>query len=58
MDRYIYIIGGANQNDTMMRECEKFDVYNEKWLDMPHLNIERGIPGTFITEDRRYLYVF
>ena len=25
---------------------------------MPPLNFERGNPGTFITEDRRYLYVF
>lgn len=25
---------------------------------MPKLNTERGNPGTFITEDRRYLYAF
>ena len=42
----------------MVRECEKFDVFNQKWIEMPKLNLERGNPGTFISEDRRYLYAF
>ena len=57
-DRYVYIIGGSNQDGFMIKNCEKFDVFNQKWIVMPSLNMERGNPGTFISEDRRYIYAF
>lgn len=57
-DQFVYVIGGNNHKGEIMKECEKFDVFNQKWLPMPRLNMERANPGTFITEDRRYLYVF
>lgn len=57
-DRYVYVLGGSNRDGKMVKECEKFDVFNQKWIEMPKLNIERGNPGTFISEDRRYLYAF
>lgn len=57
-DRYVYILGGSNRQDKMVRECEKFDVFNQKWIEMPQMNMERGNPGTYISADRRYLYAF
>ena len=57
-DRYVYVIGGCDGRDEMVRQCEKFDVRGQKWIKMPPLNIERGNPGTFISSDRRYLYAF
>ena len=57
-DRYVYVIGGCDGEDMMLRDCEKFDVLNQRWVQMPPLNHKRGNPGTFITPDRRYLYVF
>lgn len=42
----------------MITDCEKFDVFNHKWQKMPIMNHPRGNPGTFITNDRRYLYAF
>lgn len=42
----------------MMNDCEKFDVFNNKWTLMPPLNHARGKPGTILTFDRRYLYAF
>lgn len=57
-DRFIYVIGGCNENDEMMRDCEKFDILNNKWVPLPSMNEERGNPGTFISQDKRYLYAF
>lgn len=58
LDKFIYIIGGCNEKDTMISACEKFDIFNHKWHSMPEMNKPRGNPGTFITNDRRYLYAF
>lgn len=52
------MVGGCDDNDEIMKDCEKFDVYNNKWVPMPPLNFERGNPGTFITEDKKHLYAF
>lgn len=57
-DRFVYIIGGSNREGFMIKNCEKFDVYNQKWIVMPSLNMERGNPGTLVSQDRRYLYAF
>ena len=42
----------------MINKCEKYDVFNHRWSEIPDLNYERANPGTFITNDKRYLYVF
>ena len=57
-DQYIYVIGGNAKSGLTLKHTEKFDVYNERWTKMPELNIERANPGTFLTKDKRYLYVF
>jgi len=33
----------------MMKECEKFDVFELKWHKMEPMNEERGNPATLIT---------
>jgi hypothetical protein len=48
-DRFIYVIGGCNQQGKMMKECEKFDVFELKWHKMEPMNEERGNPATLIT---------
>ena len=57
-DRYIYVVGGCNENDEMIKDCEKFDILDNKWIPMPSLNEERGNPGTCLSEDKRYLYAY
>ena len=36
-DRYIYVIGGCNQQEMMIRDCERFDLNRETWTRMPSL---------------------
>lgn len=57
-DRFIYVIGGNGKGGETLKHTEKFDIYNERWTKMPDLNVERGNPGTFLSHDKRYLYVF
>jgi len=56
-DRFIYVLGGDTENGSIPN-CEKFDVFNLKWHSMPDLKIARANPGTYISEDRKYLYAF
>ena len=37
-DRYIYAVGGCNKNEMMITDCERYDLYREKWTRMPNLN--------------------
>ena len=57
-DRFIYIIGGADSSGQMIQNCEKFDIFNQVWHPMPSLKHSRGNPGTFMSNDKRYLYAF
>jgi hypothetical protein len=57
-DRFIYVVGGCDERDQMIRNCEKFDVFNNKWTIMPDMIHERGNPGTMLSNDKRYLYAF
>lgn len=41
-----------------MKSCEKFDVFNHRWEEMPDMNQERGSLGSYVTSDKRYLYAF
>jgi|LakMenEpi03Aug12_release.lakeMendotaPanAssembly.Ray.scaffolds.fasta_scaffold1550242_1 hypothetical protein len=42
----------------MMNQCEKFDIFNNRWYTMPSMNIARGNPGSIISSDKKYLYAF
>ena len=57
-DRYLYAIGGCNAKETMIADCERYDLFRHKWTRMPSMNEPRGNPGTLLTKDKRYLYAF
>lgn len=57
-DRYIYIVGGCNNQDEMITDCERYDLWRETWHPLPSLNRPRGNPGTLVTADKKYLYAF
>jgi len=57
-DKFIYVLGGTNKSELMIKDCEKYDVYNQRWHPMPAMNFERGNPGSYVSSDRRYLYAF
>lgn len=57
-DRFIYVMGGSDKTELMLKECEKFDVFNHRWSPMPKMNFERGNPGSYLSADKRYLYAF
>ena len=42
----------------MIKECEKYDVFEDRWTPMPQMKERRANPGTVISNDKRYLYVF
>lgn len=42
----------------MINNCEKFDIFDNKWIPMPSMTHARGNPGTCTSEDGRYLYAF
>ena len=35
--RYLFIIGGVDENDEVLQTCEMFDVFNLKATKMPQL---------------------
>ena len=54
----MYVIGGINaQNHQMMSICQKFDVRNLKWIEMPEMVHPRFAPGIFISTNNN-LYSF
>jgi len=57
-DKFIYVIGGSSHQGEMIRECEKYHVFEDKWIEMPQMKERRANPGTVVSNDKRYLYVF
>ena len=49
LDRYIYVVGGADKHEEVMDSCENFDVFELKWSIMPSLNVKRCNPGILIS---------
>ena len=41
-NRYVYVIGGYNaQNNTFLKECEKYDIAKNKWSFVSSMNIKK-----------------
>lgn len=53
---YIYAISGVDQLQ-MIKKCEKYDIYNDKWIEIPELNYNRQ-NATLVVHNYKYLYVF
>jgi hypothetical protein len=53
---YIYAISGVDKLE-MIKMCEKYDIYNDKWLEIPQLNFARQ-NASLAVHNQRYLYAF
>ena len=41
----------------MIKKCEKYDIFNDKWIEIPELNYARQNSSLAI-HNQRYLYSF
>ena len=41
----------------MIKKCEKYDIYNDKWIEIPEINFHRQNAALAI-HNQRYLYAF
>ena len=53
---YIYAISGVDKLE-MIKKCEKYDIFNDKWIEIPELNYNRQNAALAI-HNQRYLYAF
>lgn len=53
---FIYAISGVDKLE-MIKSCEKYDIYNDKWIDVPELNYARQ-NAALACHNQRYLYAF
>lgn len=57
MNHHLYAIGGCVQNNQSTRSCERYDIINDRWEELPKLRLKR-YAVTVIPVERRYLYGF
>lgn len=53
---FIYAISGVDKLE-MIKSCEKYDIYNDKWIEVPELNYARQ-NAALACHNQRYLYAF
>ena len=53
---YIYAISGVDKKE-MIKTCEKYDIFNDKWIEVPGLNYPRQNCALAV-HNQRYLYAF
>ncbi|MCQ2820699.1 MAG: hypothetical protein MJ252_25835 [archaeon] len=53
---YIYAISGVDKLE-MIKSCEKYDIYNDKWYPIPDLKYNRQNAALAI-HNQRFLYAF
>ena len=53
---YIYAISGVDKLE-MIKKCEKYDIFNDEWIEIPELNYNRQNAALAI-HNQRYLYAF
>jgi len=53
---FIYAISGVDKLE-MIKKCEKYDIYNDKWIEIPDLNYPRQ-NAALAVHNQRYLYTF
>ena len=52
----IYIVGGSDQDNKGIKECEMYDINSQKWSSFGQLNCARKGPATIVVD--KSLYVF
>jgi hypothetical protein len=53
---FIYAISGVDKLE-MIKKCEKYDIVNDKWVEIEELNYPRQNAALAI-HNQRYLYAF
>jgi hypothetical protein len=53
---FIYAISGVDKLE-MIKSCEKYDIYNDKWIEVPELSYARQ-NAALACHNQRYLYAF
>ena len=53
---YIYAISGVDKKE-MIKTCEKYDIFKDKWIEVPGLNYPRQNTALAV-HNQRYLYAF
>merc|ERR1740139_780757 len=53
---FIYAISGVDKKE-MITTCEKYDIFNNKWIEVPGLNYPRQ-NSALAVHNQRYLYSF
>lgn len=53
---FIYAISGVDKLE-MIKKCEKYDIFNDKWIEIPELNYNRQ-NAALAVHNQRYLYAF
>ncbi len=53
---FIYAISGVDKLE-MIKKCEKYDIHNDKWIEIPELNFARQ-NAALAVHNQRYLYAF
>jgi len=53
---FIYAVSGVDKLE-MIKSCEKYDIYNDKWIELPGLNYARQ-NAALAVHNQRYLYAF
>jgi hypothetical protein len=53
---FIYAISGVDKLE-MIKKCEKYDIYNDKWIEISVFNYARQ-NSPIAVHNQRYLYAF
>lgn len=53
---FIYAVSGVDKKE-MIKTCEKYDIFNDKWIEVPGLNYPRQ-NSALAVHNQRYLYAF
>lgn len=55
-DEFVYIVGGSDQINKGIKECEKYEISTQKWSSFGHLQNSRK--GAALIEVDNSLYIF
>lgn len=56
-DKQLYVVGGSIENQAASSKCEVYDLKQDKWSELPNLNMARFSMSLVIFNDT-YLYAF
>lgn len=58
-DEHIFVLGGKDSCTlSIINKCQKFNINTLKWEALPDMNHPRAAAGSFMSQDKQYLYVF